>query len=492
MTDIRVRFAPSPTGYLHIGGLRTALYNDLFAKGQGGTFVLRIEDTDRTRFVEGALENLIEVLAWSGLTYEEGPVLKDGVIEEAGEYGPYIQSERVKQGIYDEYAKKLVEEGKAYHCFCSKERLDQVREEQRKRGETPRYDGHCRDLSKEEVERRIADGEEYVIRLKLPENRDVVFHDLIKGDITINTSEMDDQVLMKSDGYPTYHFAVVIDDHLMKISHVIRGEEWISSTPKHVYLYECFGWPLPEFVHLPTILGSDRKKLSKRTGDVAVEQFIEKGYTRDGLVNYIALVGWSPKGNQEILSREELIKEFSLDRISSTGGVYDVEKLNWVNQEYIKKMPLDEATEMVKKELVKAGLFAEGDDEEKLCLATETYQNRIEYFAQVPQMMQHLFISGSDLVYSDEAKEVLSGDEGRMLVELFRKKLADNEMTKEFAQGVVKEIQKETGIKGKNLWFPVRAAVVGETSGPDFGNTLLALGKEEVLVRLDRVLKGDL
>ena len=319
MSDVRVRFAPSPTGFVHIGSLRTALYNYLFSKHNNGKYILRIEDTDRTRFVEGALENLIDSMEWAGITHDEGVFIENGKVIQKGEYGPYIQSERLD--IYKKYLDILLEKGHAYYCFCSKERLDKVREEQKSAGKIPRYDGYCRSLDKKEAETRISNGEEYVIRLKLPESEDIVFNDLVRGKVTINTSDMDDQVLMKSDGFPTYHFAVVVDDHLMKISHIVRGEEWLPSTPKHVFMFNAFGWEAPTYVHLPTVLNKDKKKLSKRQGDVSVTDFKEKGYLPQALNNYLALVGWSPESNEEIFNMDELEKEFSFDRVSKTGGV---------------------------------------------------------------------------------------------------------------------------------------------------------------------------
>lgn len=490
MSNVRVRFAPSPTGYLHIGGLRTALYNYLYARHEGGKMVLRIEDTDQNRYVEGALENLLKVLKWAGIDYDEGPKLKDdGTIEEVGDYGPYIQSDRKAQGIYDKYIEKLLEEGYAYYCFCSKERLDKVRADQKARGETPRYDGHCRNIPLDEARKRVANGEDYVIRLKLPKDHDIHFHDVIKGDMTVNTDEMDDQVLIKSDGFPTYHFAVIVDDNLMEISHIIRGEEWVSSLPKHAYMYRCFGWEEPEFVHLPTVLGKDHKKLSKRQGDVSVESFIEKGYLKDALINYIALVGWTPKGNQEIMSMEEMIDQFDFKGVSKTGGIFDVKKLNWMNQQYIKKLPVEEAEAYFKKYLEEAGLIDSSYPEDKLRLVTETYQNRVEYFLQVPEMTKHLFVDAEDLEYEEDAVETLKTDQAKLIVDKFEAFLDDWGFGEKFAQEVVKAIQKETGIKGKDLWFPVRAAVVGQTSGPDFTNTLLILGEEEIRARLDRVRK---
>lgn len=489
MTTPVVRFAPSPTGYLHIGGLRTALFNYLYARHYDGKFILRIEDTDRTRFVEGALENLIQMLQWAGLDYDEGPILTPDGLKQTGENGPYIQSERVDAGLYRRYAEQLIEEGKAYYCFCSEERLDALREAQKQRNETPRYDGHCRHFTLEEARTRAAKGEPYVIRMKLPAGQDITFHDQIKGDITINTDEMDDQVLIKSDGFPTYHFAVVVDDHFMGVTHVVRGEEWITSTPKHIFLYRCFGWQAPTYVHLPTVLGEDHKKLSKRNGDASVEQYVAKGYLRDALINYIALLGWSPKSNQELLSREDLIREFDFDRVSNTGGIFDVKKLNWMNQEYIKRMKPEDAAEQVEKFLRGAQLVDDTTDPEKIACAAALYQNRIEYFQQVPDMMRHLFVSAEELIYQEEAREALSTPEAARTVSLLEEKLKANEMTEDFANGVVKEIQKETGIRGKSLWFPIRAAVVGETSGPDFGQTMLILGKTETLARLKRAQK---
>ena len=336
MSEVRVRFAPSPTGFLHIGGLRTALYNYLFAKKNGGKFVLRIEDTDQTRLVEGAIESLINSLEWSGITYDEGVFIKEGEVVEEGENGPYIQSHRLD--IYKKYVDQLLESGHAYHCFCDKERLDNLREEQRAAGKIPKYDGKCKGLTKEEAEEKVANGEEYVVRLKMPKNQDLEFDDLVRGHISINSKDVDDQVLLKSDGFPTYHMAVVVDDHLMGITHAVRGEEWISSTPKHVYLFEALGWESPKYVHLPTVLNSNRKKLSKREGDVSVEDFQKSGYLPEGLVNYLALVGWSPEGNEEIMSLEEMEKQFSFDRVASAGGIFDRKKLDWVNSHYMKQL----------------------------------------------------------------------------------------------------------------------------------------------------------
>ena len=349
MTETRVRFAPSPTGYLHIGGLRTALFNYLYARHTGGKMLLRIEDTDRTRFVEGALENLLKTLKWSGIEIDEGVMLdENGEITEKGNCGPYIQSDRVKAGIYDEYIEKLIEEGKAYYCFCSKERLDNLRARQKADGLTPKYDGLCRSLTLEEAKEKIANGEKYTVRLKLPKDTDISFDDRIKGKITFNTNDMDDQVLIKEDGYPTYHFAVIVDDHEMGITHVVRGDEWISSTPKHVFLYQAFGWEAPEYIHLPTVLNKDHKKYSKRNGDGMVEDFIERGYLPEGLINYLALLGWSPDSEEEIFTMKELADQFTFDRVNKTGAVFDVRKLDWVNGHYVREMSVEDLAAAIK------------------------------------------------------------------------------------------------------------------------------------------------
>lgn len=493
MAEVRVRFAPSPTGYVHIGGLRTALFNYLYARHKGGKFLLRIEDTDRTRYVEGAIENMISVLHWAGLEYDEGVFTdEDGKLYEKGEYGPYIQSDRVKEGIYNKYVDQLIESGKAYYCFCSPERIDRVRAEQKARGETPRYDGYCRhNVSLEEAKERIANGEEYTVRLALPEHYDIVFEDAIKGKITINTDDMDDQVLIKSDGFPTYHFAVVVDDHLMGITHVVRGDEWISSTPKHVYLYEAFGWKAPTYVHLPTVLGSDHKKLSKRVGDVSVESFIEKGYLRDALINYIALLGWSPKGNQEILSMDELIQQFDFSRVNKTGGIFDVKKLKWMNGQYVRKLPIEEIAKRIKPYLMEAGMITEDYPEKNLIRIAETYQNHIEIFSDIPELAKILFQTADEVEYTEEALDVMGSEDAKTLYKTFLEKLDGvDEVDDAFAQSVMKEIQKETGIKGKNLWFPIRAALTGSVHGPDLKHTFVLLGKEELQSRLNFVLEG--
>lgn len=480
---VRLRFAPSPTGYLHIGGLRTALYNYLYAKQNGGKFLLRIEDTDRTRYVEGAIENLIHELKWAGVEVDEGVCLdENGKITEVGECGPYIQSERVEKGIYNKYAEELIEKGYAYYCFCSKERLDDVKNQQKADGKIPRYDGLCRGVSIEDAKKRIANGESYVIRLKLPENRDIVFEDVIKGRITINTNDMDDQVLIKADGFPTYHFAVVVDDHLMGITHIVRGDEWISSTPKHIYLYEALGFEKPIFVHLPTVLNKSGKKLSKRNDDASVEDFRLKGYLPEALINYLALVGWSPESNEEILSLDEMVKQFSFDRVSKSGGVFDVDKLDWVNAQYIRKMEVSELAKLVKPYLVKAGFIKEDICEKRLELITKTFQESISRLPEIVEQSRFLF---EDVAVEPDALKMRNVEHIEILKEKMKEELSQiEEMDEETAKGFMKKVQKASGFKGKDLYMPVRALLTGQVHGPELSNILEILGKGEILRRL--------
>ncbi len=481
--ETRVRFAPSPTGFVHIGSLRTALYDYLYAKKNKGKYILRIEDTDRSRFVEGALENLINSLEWAGVPHDEGVFIEDGEIIQKGEYGPYIQSERLD--LYKKHIDELLEKGLAYRCFCSKERLDKIREEQKRKGETPMYDKHCRGLSDKEIQKNLEEGKDYVVRLKIPEDENIEFNDLIRGKISINSKEIDDQVLIKSDGFPTYHFAVVVDDHLMKISHVIRGEEWLTSTPKQVILFNYFGWEAPEFVHLPTVLNKDKKKLSKRQGDVSVTDFKDKGYLPEALVNYLALVGWSPKGNEEIFSMEELINEFSFENVSKTGGVFDVEKLNWINSQYIKKYDNEKLYELIKPFLVEE-IFTESEFDLKKDWLIKTIDLVKEKINNLEEIVPHIeMFVGTEVKANDEVKETLAQEGVKELLEAFIKELESiDEVDEDFAKGIFKKLQKQTGAKGKNLYMPLRGAVIGQLHGPDMGKTFIILGKENLIERL--------
>ena len=488
---VRVRFAPSPTGFVHIGSLRTALYNYLLAKKQGGKYVLRIEDTDQSRLVEGAIEDLISSMEWAGIQHDEGLVRGDRGLIEKGEYGPYVQSQRL--GIYTEYIGKLLDSGHAYPCFCSRERLDKVREEQKSAGLTAKYDGHCRNLSKDEIKARQNANEPYVIRLKLPRNRSIEFKDLVRGKVVFNTDEIDDQVLIKSDGFPTYHFAVVVDDYLMKITHIIRGEEWLSSTPKHVYLYEVMGWEAPEFVHLPNILNIDKKKLSKRHGDVAVEDFMKKGYLPQALVNYVALVGWSPEDNREIFSMKELEEQFSLDRVSKSGGVFDVNKLNWMNNHYIKESPVNKITDMAIPYLIQAGYIKENEVEQRyewLQDMVSLVKDSLDYMEEIIDKVD-MFFKTDVKPEDEEAIHILGQDFVEELLRAFCEKVmqADN-VGQDMIKKIFKEIQKEKGIKGPNLYRPIRVAITGKANGPDLPLIIKVLGRQNLLNRIEYVLNN--
>lgn len=481
-----VRFAPSPTGFVHIGSLRTALYNYLYAKKTGGKYLLRVEDTDQTRLVEGALEGMLEAMAWAGINHTEGVMINpEGKVYQEGENGPYIQSQRLE--IYKEYMDKLLAADKAYYCFCDKDRLEKVREEQKAAGATPKYDGHCRHLTKEEIDAKLKAGEPHTIRLKLPVNHDITFTDIVRGTVTVNTNDIDDQVLMKTDGFPTYHMAVIVDDHLMKVTHVIRGEEWLPSTPKHVYLYEAFGWDAPTFVHLPNILNSDKKKLSKRQGDVAVEDFKKKGYLKEALVNYVALLGWSPEDNQEIFTMEELEKAFSLEKVSKSGGVFDVAKLNWMNNQYIKAYDLDELTKLCIPFVISAGLMEAKEAEEKyewIKLAVETVRESMDYLSVFPEKISMLLKEEIGEI-SQEANEFLKLEHMGELASVLEEKLeAIDVVTEEFVGAMFKEIGKEKGIKGKNLFMGTRVILTGQMHGPDINKLLTLLGKEKLIKRI--------
>ena len=333
LEGVRTRFAPSPTGYMHVGNLRTALYAYLMAKSQGGTFILRIEDTDQERYVEGAVDIIYNTLKEAGLYWDEGPDI-------GGPVGPYVQSERMP--MFKKYAEQLVESGHAYYCFCDKDRLEEVRVLQKASGIVPRYDGHCRNLSKEEVAEKLAAGIPYVIRQKMPTEGTTSFHDEVYGLITVDNDTLDDQVLIKADGMPTYNFANVVDDHTMGITHVIRGSEYLSSTPKYNLLYEAFGWEIPTYIHCPPVMKNATEKLSKRNGDASYQDLVAKGYLPPAIVNYLALLGWAPKGEQEIFTMEELKKEFSVSGISKSPSIFDNQKLDYINAEYIRRLPLDQ------------------------------------------------------------------------------------------------------------------------------------------------------
>jgi len=381
--SVRVRFAPSPTGYLHVGGLRTALYNYLFARKNGGKFVLRIEDTDRNRYVEGAVDNLLSALKWCGLDFDEGP-------EAGGCFGPYLQSQRLD--TYQKHIQELIVKGDAYYCFCTPARLEALKEEQQKQKlPQAKYDKHCLSLSKSKIEENLANKVPFVVRLNVRQNQKIIFDDIVRSRVEFESNNVDDQVLIKSDGFPTYHFANVVDDHLMEISHVIRGEEWLSSTPKHVLLYDSFGWERPIFTHLPLLLNPDRTKLSKRQGDVAVEDYRSKGFLKEALVNFVALLGWNAGDDKEFYFMNGLIENFSLERVNKAGAVFDIEKLNWLNAEHLRRKTNDEILLMLKEEIQKSEFGNQNYSDEFLLLIIEAMKERVSFVKELITNCQYFY-----------------------------------------------------------------------------------------------------
>ncbi len=472
--QVRVRFAPSPTGYLHVGGLRTALYNYLFAKGKSGKFVLRIEDTDQSRKVEGAVENLISTLDWSGVHYDEGP-------GRDGEFGPYIQSQRLE--IYRRHAEQLIQSGKAYYCFCTPERLEQVRKEQMARKQDPRYDRHCRTIPPAEAEKRKQAGERCVVRMMVPLEGELEFQDLIRGTVTIAYKMLDDQVLIKSDGYPTYHLAVVVDDHLMGVTHVIRGEEWLPSTPKHILLYEYLGWDLPVFAHLPLLLNPDKSKLSKRQGDVAVEDYKAKGYLPEAIVNFVALLGWNPGDEREIFSLEQLAKEFSLGRVGKSGAVFNVEKLDWLQFQHMKLKPEPEVLSMVRDYLGTSQFSGQKLSDEYLAAVIRAMRERATFVRDFVDKCPY-FYTAPRTYDQDVLKKRWTSDANARLTKLAAEFEKLNQPTKDDYEQALHRAADGMGIKHSELIHPLRLAVSGMGVGPGLFDILSILGKEETVRRI--------
>ena len=473
---IRVRFAPSPTGYLHIGGLRTALYNYLFARHTGGTFILRIEDTDRTRIVPDAMENLIHTLQKLDITFDEGPII-------GGNYGPYIQSERLD--LYRKEAQKLLDGGFAYRCFCTPETLAQMRAEQQAKGEFVKYDRRCLNLTPAEIEAKLAKGEPYVLRLKMPETRTFRFNDIIRGEVEMDSAQSDDQVLIKSDGYPTYHLAAVVDDHYMDISYVIRGEEWLSSMPKHLWLYECFGWTPPQWVHLPLILNPDRTKLSKRMNDVAVEDYLERGYLKEAIINFVALLGWHSADNREIFSLEELCQEFTLERVNKSGAIFDLNKLNWMNGWYLRNLPLDTIVERSKPYFEKEHLAI--PDSDKLTKIVATARERCTLLSDLVQYSK-MFLCPQPL--SVESRDFLKKEDSRKVLSWFQSHLpSGGDIDAEQLNQLVQQGIKDLGFKGKAFYKPLYLALLHQDHGPELPAIFSILGLKEVQHRIQEALQ---
>ena len=476
MSKVRTRFAPSPTGRMHVGNLRTALYAYLIAKHEGGDFILRIEDTDQERYVEGAVDIIYRTLEKTGLLHDEGPD-KDGGV------GPYVQSERQAQGIYLEYAKKLIEKGEAYYCFCDKERLESLRQTVAGK-EIIVYDKHCLHLSKEEIEEKLAAGVPYVIRQNNPQTGTTTFHDEIYGDITVDNAELDDMILIKSDGYPTYNFANVVDDHTMNITHVVRGNEYLSSAPKYQRLYDAFGWKSPVYVHLPLITDENHKKLSKRSGHASFEDLIEQGFLPEAVVNYIALLGWSPEDNREIFSLDELIKEFDYHRISKSPAVFDPVKLRWMNGEYIKAMDFDRFYELAEpyiKEVIHKDL-----DLKKIAAMVKT---RIEVF---PDIKEHIDffeeLPEYDVaMYTHKKMKTNAETSLKVLKDVLPLLEAQEDYSNDALYATLLKYVEETGVKNGYVMWPIRTAVSGKQMTPGGATELMeVLGKEESIARIKK------
>ncbi len=472
---IRTRYAPSPTGKMHVGNLRSALYEFLIAKHEGGDFMLRIEDTDQERFVEGATEIIYRTLEKTGLVHDEGP-------DKDGGYGPYVQSERMKTGIYLKYAKELIEKGEAYYCFCDKERLASLKTEVVEGKEITVYDKHCLSLSKEEIEKNLAEGKPYVIRQNIPNEGTTTFHDELYGDITVENSELDDMILIKTDGYPTYNFANVVDDHTMNITHVVRGNEYLSSSPKYQRLYDAFGWESPVYVHLPLITDENHKKLSKRSGHSSFEDLIEQGFVTEAVVNYIALLGWSPEDNREIFTLDELIKEFDYHRISKSPAVFDIVKLRWMNGEYIKAMDFDKYFEMAKPyidEAVKS-------DVDKVKLA-EWVKTRIEVFPDIPALIDFVDeLPDYDLeMYTHKKMKTNAQSSLEVLKDLLPLLEETDDYSNDALYALLLKYVEEKGYKNGYVLWPVRTAVSGKQMTPAGATELMELfGKDETIKRI--------
>lgn len=477
MSKVRTRFAPSPTGKMHVGNLRSALYEFLIAKHEGGEFMLRIEDTDQERFVEGAVEIIYRTLDKAGLTHDEGP-------DKDGGYGPYVQSERMKTGIYMKYAKELVDKGEAYYCFCDKERLAGLKTEVVEGKEIMLYDKHCLHLSKEEVEANLAAGKPFVIRQNIPKEGTTTFHDELYGDITVDNAELDDMILIKSDGYPTYNFANVVDDHTMNITHVVRGNEYLSSSPKYQRLYDAFGWESPVYIHLPLITDENHKKLSKRSGHSSFEDLMEQGFLTEAVVNYIALLGWSPEDNREIFTLEELIQKFDYRRISKSPAVFDYVKLKWMNGEYIKAMDFEAFYEMAEPYLKKT--IKKDLDLRKIAAMVKT---RIEVF---PDMEGHIdffeTLPEYDVAMYTHKKMKTNGETSlAVLKEVLPLLEAQDDFSNDALYEMLSKYVEEKGFKNGYVMWPIRTAVSGKQMTPGGATELMeVLGKEESIARIKK------
>ena len=483
MSDqVRVRFAPSPTGPFHIGGARSALFNWLVARKNGGKFVLRIEDTDLDRSTKESEENIKEALRWLGLDWDEGADI-------GGPHAPYRQTERLD--IYRRYTDQLLKNGQAYHCFCTEEELEKDRQRMLAEGKTPCYQGRCRNLSEADSGRLLAEGRKFTIRLRVPENQQIIFKDLVRDTVSFESNGVGDFVIVKSDGFPVYNYAVVVDDAEMKITHVIRAEEHLSNTPRQVLLYQALGLPVPQFGHISLILGKDRSKMSKRHGATSVEQYRKLGYLPEALVNFLALLGWAPAGEQEIFSLDELIENFSLDRVAKNPAVFDIDKLNWINAHYLKQLTPPQLAELVLPHIEAAGYIDGSWDDaakHKFIEFLAIIQEQLSYAAQA---VEHVDVYFNDEVEfeNEEARQVLLDDDIPQVMQSFEDKLAAlEELSAGAVQSVLKGITKELKVGGKKVYMPVRVAITGKMHGPDLGRFITIIGKERALARLKSTL----
>ncbi|GGF35434.1 glutamate--tRNA ligase [Halobacillus andaensis] len=482
--EVRVRYAPSPTGNLHIGNARTALFNYLYARNAGGKFIIRVEDTDAKRNVAGGEESQLNYLKWLGIEWDEGA-------DVGGEYGPYRQMERLD--IYNKYVDDLLERGLAYKCYMTEDELEAEREAQINRGEAPKYSGAHSDLTEEQVKEFEAEGREPSIRIRVPKNYTYEFNDIVRGKISFESSDFGDWVIVKKNGTPTYNFAVAIDDHLMGISHVLRGEEHISNTPKQLMVYEAFNWEAPKFGHMTLILNENRKKLSKRDEHILqfIEQYKNLGYLPEALFNFITLLGWSPVGEEEIFTQDKLIEIFDAERLSTSPAIFDPAKLKWMNNQYIKASSLERVVDLALPHLIEAGRVREDMSEEDREWTHELislYHEQMSYGAEIVELTDLFF--KKEIQYDEDALEVLKGEQVPEVLEAFKGKLAElDEWTPENIKAQIKATQKETGHKGKKLFMPIRVATTGQTHGPELPNAIRLLGLETVTIRLNDALK---
>ena len=481
MKKVRTRFAPSPTGRMHVGNLRTALYAYLIAKHEGGDFMLRIEDTDQERYVEGALDIIYRTLEKTGLVHDEGPD-KDGGV------GPYVQSERQASGIYMKYAKQLIEQGDAYYCFCDKERLESLKTSVSEDGtQIVNYDKHCLHLSKEEIEANLAAGKPYVVRINMPTEGTTTFHDEIYGDITVPNAELDDMILIKSDGYPTYNFANVIDDHLMNITHVVRGNEYLSSAPKYNRLYEAFGWEVPVYVHCPLITDETHKKLSKRCGHSSYEDLLDQGFVSEAIVNYVALLGWCPQDNREIFSLPELVEAFDYHHMSKSPAVFDINKLKWMNGEYLKAMDFDKFYELAEPYIKK--VITKDYDLKKIASLIKSrieilpdIKDQIDFFEAVPEYDTAMYCHKKMKTNEETSLEVLK--------EILPRLEAWDDYSNDALFGLLKGFAEEKGYKNGYVMWPVRTAVSGKQNTPGGATEIMeVLGKAESVERIKNAIE---